>query len=1344
MDLKRNRGELHLHTEHSLDSGLKAKAVVKKAKELGFEALAITNHGNMYGIDNFMAQKGKDDTINLIPGCEIYYGKERFHMILLAKNYEGYLDICNIVTESNAPDKIVTTKAGNDYPITTEDILRKNSHGNIIATSACVGGILSGILLHDKRLEEKNKKLKISDLEELNKTSEKKSAEIKALKKEISELKKKEADNTLIEDKQAFLKISEDSYKKVQKEISIALEQEEKKKFNISQMHGEEKLYAEARAEAIRMLQIFGKNNFFIEIQNHGMEDEAYVMPILYKIACETGIPMVATNDVHVLNNNEDDFLARNVLQYNSYKISADITDEDRELYLKTNEELHSIITKILPEEAVNSAIENITYVQSQCNVIFPKGYHYPVFGVENADAELRKAAYAGVPSRYGYLSQDKLKEIYEKIDYELSVISKMGFSDYLLIESDFLNVGKKVGHMPYDKIAELTANMAKMDLVEMLAFIDANQTEPGEMIGPGRGSAAGSIVCYTTGITNIDPIKFGLIFERFLNPDRVSMPDIDSDFSLEVRDICVEYCRKKYGREAVCGINTVGTAAAKGSIRLVARAMAAREMKDIKVPDRDASFIMTKSKEENDKDAIKQSYLRLADQITKVIPNEPGITLAKVEEELNKNFSENEIAMKIINTAKLIEGSIIQTGTHAAGVIIADRPVSDYISLMYDTVNQVYKVQCNMVEAEGIHGLLKFDFLGLRTLSIITMAVRLIKENKGVIIDLDNLPEEREVIKEIYAKGNTNGVFQFESPFMKKTLKEINPETLEDLILINAVGRPGPMDDIPAIAASKKGLEVPKYVVEEMREILEPTYGYPVYQEQIMSLMQLAGMTPGEADNVRRHMSKKHVEEFMAYQPQFIDGIKKLGGKESEIIEFWDGLVKFAKYAFNKSHAAAYTVVSYQTAWLKYHYPAEFMTAAMEFNEVQNKLPGLINDAKKLGVQVLPPDINKSQASFTVVGNDILFGLCSIKSCGDALRKEIIDLRQDGASMTLADFILKKRFKIISTNSMIKSGAFDNVTDENGKRYNRASMLAACELYYAKLDEIKKFEKAISDAEKKLELFKLYPELETMENWAEIFESAGIKATTKKCPKQANIEKTIQTKKLALNECLKEFYGITIPEIQENKKERLNVEKEYLGLYISEHPLSLYEIPENITNIENLEPVFGRDNTVTSMCGIITNLKITARKSDNEKLAFFTLEDQTGDVKVNCWTKSYKEYEHLVKEGNAILLDGVVREESKTDDNEEITLSVSVNKIEALKEKTSTETDIVLYFDSTNEANCFFLNYVKLYENENGYPLILVVNGNGKENQVKALKTKVTNAIKLEYENFKKLQNIH
>lgn len=910
--------------------------------------------------------------------------------------------------------------------------------------------------------------------------------------------------------------------------------------------------FEEAKKTALHLQSIFGENNFFLELQDHGIPEQQTVNQGILRLHEETKIPMVATNDVHYIYDTDEK--AHDILL--CIQTQKKVTDENRmrydggQYYLKSPEEMLSLFPY------AKEALENTHKIAQRCNVEIEFGnYKLPVYDVPEgytAYEYLRKLCYDGLQERY----ENPGKELTERLDYELSTIKGMGFVDYFLITWDFIKYAR----------------------------------DNGIMVGPGRGSAAGSIVSYTLGITNIDPIKYNLLFERFLNPERLTMPDIDIDFCYERRQEVIDYVVRKYGKDQVVQIVTFGTMAARGVLRDVGRAM-------------DYSY----------------AYV---DMIAKMIPTELGITIDKAlkqNPELKKLYDEDEQAKNLIDMSKRLEGLPRHTSMHAAGVVISNRTVDDYVPLSKsgdDTITTQY----TMTTLEEL-GLLKMDFLGLRTLTVIQNAVRLAnaKLPKDKQIDINKIDMDDKNVYEMISSGKCEGVFQLESAGMKSFMKELKPHNIEDVIAGISLYRPGPMDFIPKYIKGKNAQDEIIYECPQLEPILSPTHGCIVYQEQVMQIVRdLAGYSYGRSDLVRRAMSKKKADVMARERQNFVYGNEEEGVKgcinngisEEVANHIFDEMTDFAKYAFNKSHAAAYAVVSYQTAYMKYYYPVEFM-AALLTSVIDNsgKVSEYIMNCRQMGIEILPPDINEGEKAFSVSGNSIRYGLSAIKGLGGSVIDSIVQEREkNGIFLSLKDFATRLSGKEVNkrtVESFIKAGAFDSMP---GTRKQKMMV------YVQVLD--------------------------------------GVAAEKKK-----NLEGQLSFFDFASEED-KEAFEVTMPDVGEyTKEDMLAFEKEVLGIYVSGHPLQEYEElwKKNIKNTtldfafdEEIDAVRVRDGEETIIGGMVTSKTIkTTRK--NSIMAFITLEDLFGTVEVIIFPRDYERNRTKIEEDNKIFVKGrIAVEEDK------------------------------------------------------------------------------------------------
>ena len=1069
---------LHIHSEYSLlDGANRIKDLPVRAKELGMDSIAITDHGVMYGVIDFY-KACKKEGVKPIIGCEVYvatrsrFDKEPgidnkyYHLILLAKNNEGYKNLSKLVSLGFVD--------GYYYkPRIDHEILEKYSEG-LVCLSACLAGEVNQALLNGN--EEK------------------------------------------------------------------------------------------AEQVAIWHKKIFGED-YYIEIQNNGIREQVLANQKLVKLARKLNIPLVATNDAHYLK--KEDAYNHEVLL--CIQTGKRMSDEDRmkfdteELYVKSPEEMSEYFS------AFPDAIENTVKIAEKCNVEFEFGNtklpNYDVSPEYPTHYDfLKELCDKGLEKRYG---KNLSEEIEQRAEYELSIIKKMGYVDYYLIVWDFINYAKTHG-IP---------------------------------VGPGRGSGAGSILAYAIEITDIDPIKYGLLFERFLNPDRISMPDFDVDFSDERRQEVIDYVAEKYGHDHVSQIITFGTMAAKMVIRDVAR-------------------------------VLDYPYAE-ADSLAKMIPNEIHITIKKALEqnkELSDRYETDEQVRKILDIAMALEGMPRQASTHACGVVITKDPVDTYVPL-YVRDGQI-NTQFIMTTLEEL-GLLKMDFLGLRNLSVIQNTIDMVKQNRGIDVEFDEDMSDPKVYK-LWQEGNSSGIFQFESQGMTNFMKELKPDCLEDLIAGVSLYRPGPMDQIPRYVKGKLNPGHNEYTHPSLEPILNVTYGCMVYQEQVMQIVRdLAGYSLGRADLVRRAMGKKKLDVMEKEREVFINGqvdedgnvivpgCVRNGIDEKSANKIFDEMAEFAKYAFNKSHAACYAVVSYRTAYLKSYYPAEFMAATLNsYLGNLDRVPQYIDECKRLGIEILKPDINKSFEKFTVENGKIRFGLGSIKNVGTVPVQNIVKERnENGEYKGFTDFcerISDTQVNKKCVESLIKAGVFEEFEQ------TRATLLASFEAIIDTIQGGKK--KAFSG---QVSMFDIGTEEEKEE-----------------------MEK--QKYKFQENDELPE-------------KELLSMEKEMLGIYISGHPLEkLKEQIMNLTNISTLDlniineqtnnlnsdvegqvvEVGGQskpkfiDGQKVKYAGIITSIKKKYTKN-NKIMAFITIEDLYGIAEVIAFENTVISAGKSLIEENIVIVDG-------------------------------------------------------------------------------------------------------
>ncbi len=901
--------------------------------------------------------------------------------------------------------------------------------------------------------------------------------------------------------------------------------------------------YYAAKAKAEYYRDLFGNDNFFIELQDHGIEEQQRIIPSLVRIADEIGVDIVATNDSHYIE--KEDSKTHNILL--CIQTNRTINDNDRmefqtnEFYLKTEEEMRELFPKY-PQ-----AIENTQKIADRCNVEFEFGVRkLPRFDVPNNEDHLeyfRRNCYKGLYKHYG---ENPDQSLIDRLEYEISTVSKMGFVDYYLIVNDFVRYAKSNG-IP---------------------------------VGPGRGSGAGSLCAYCIGITAIDPIKYNLLFERFLNPERVSMPDFDIDFCKERRGEVIDYVVRKYGEDHVAQIISFGTMAARGAIRDVGRALA--------IP------------------------YATVDVIAKLVPMELNITIEKalkISSELNKRYSEDEQTKNLLDIAMSIEGMPRHATMHAAGVVITDKPVSDYVPLSKNDDNVV--TQFTMTTLEEL-GLLKMDFLGLRNLTVIDDAEKLINHNHPEY-NPENVRENDENVFKMISKGYTEGVFQFESQGMRNVLTQLKPDSVEDLIAVLSLYRPGPMDSIPTYIDCRHNPSHIRYKHPMLKEILEVTYGCIVYQEQVMQIFRtLAGYSLGRADIVRRAMSKKKHAVMEKERNIFIhgltdengnivvDGCIRRGIDEKTANSIYDEMESFASYAFNKSHAAAYASISYKTAWLKCYYPREYMAALLSsVLDNQNKMAVYIGECQRLGIKVLPPDVNESNHGFSVIGGNIRYGLLAIKNLGRQFIDEIIAERRYKPYKSFYDFCKRlygRNMNSRAIESLIKCGAFDTLGA------NRRQLLAVSKTVLDDLD---------------------YESKRNMGGQISFFDLGGEAQKTSSEPE--------------------------IPDMDEfPKNELLHMENEIAGMYLSGHPMDDYTEFSRIIKADRTGEIISNDSGLyfdgkkVSLVCIVSKVKTQLTKN-NKMMAFVNIEDRYGSMEAVVFPNVYEKYALNLSDGNAILIRGTL-----------------------------------------------------------------------------------------------------
>lgn len=1315
-------GVEHVHSDNSVfDSSNTIFKIINFCKENNIKNITLTDHGVMTGIDDFM-YACKDADINGIPGCEMYIKNANdlkySHILVIAKNMKGYKELCLAVTESNKTIE-------NGIPVIDKKVFSSffsNNGENVIVTSACVGGIFATILNKNIEIEEKIKN--IENATKGLKTPEDKDyikicEELKQIEDSIKSLKdkktvlKKNSSKTFKKEENALKKLTGNEYdvayslltkkkedaKKdklliptIENEIN-ALTTKKTLKNNIRKDYENEINRYKTASQQIEYLkkqikkdlvyevkkeaEWYKKNfvNFYMEMQYHHIPLEKQVMPVLANIAKELNIPVIASNDVHLIT--KEDAEARDLLKYLRFnKDYSEPSIGEDELYFKNDYELASVLSEILPDDVVNEAMSNLK-ILSECKVEFTFEKHYPVFDKKkDSNKLLREFCYKNIEWRYPDRNDfDKTRQ--ERLEYELGVITKMGYSDYFLIVQDFLDYGRQLGFVSDNKI-----NESPLDLDELKKWVKDNNWNVGVGIGPGRGSAVGSIVSYLLGITDIDPITYDLLFERFLNTERVSMPDIDSDFKTNIRDRVIEYVKAKYGYEAVCCIITKGTQAVKGSIRNAARFLGAKKYGN------------------------KDELLSIGDKIAKAVPNTPGIKFK--DEDCKKSLEPfiDEDEKDIIRLAKLVEGTITSYGMHAAGVIISDNnDVKQYTPLRWNNKKKRWTTQCDKEQAE-MRGLLKMDFLGLKNLNIITDTFKYIYQRHNKVIDVKDIKFEKEVFKDIFSTGLTTSVFQVESAGMKDMLKKFKPTTIEDLILLIAVYRPGPMKFLNSIIEVKNGTRIPEYILPELEEILGKTYGYPVYQEQIMQIFnKVAGFSLSESDIVRRLMSKKKTEKFIKYKDRFIEGLLKKGADKEKSLKFWDDLVDFSKYAFNKSHACAYAHICYYTAWLKKYYTIEYMTAMLNHTE-QKKLIGIINDAKTFKINVKNPNVNISVDEFSIYKNDIIFGLSGIKNVGNAA-KIIYEEKKKALFTSFKDFVLRCAVDKQVIESLVYAGALDDLLP------SRLTGIAVIENLMKERSVIQKKKNFIIQANNTIDILKNYDVL-SVEDLKEISKKENISiipaSDLKKMPTTESLKKRITNAEKAICTATENFNNIPIIKVNEKEADKLKKEKEYTGSYISAHPLDEYVKPDKCENIEDLDR-----NKEASIYGIISDYNLLHRKSDGKDMCSFKIEDKTSSIDAIVFTNGFASFGSQLKEDEIYIFNGKVEiEEFKNvddedDENGEINIkrTFQVSSIETLSpNKTPLILDDVDIFDIESSE---FSKKISKYLSNNGRKLMYI-----------------------------------
>lgn len=1113
---------LHVHTEYSLLDGFsRINQLLDRCQELNMDSIAITDHGQMYGVIEFY-KAAKDRNIKPIIGCEVYISEDDhlkkdpsnrryYHLILLAKNKEGYRNLLKIVSEAYVNGFYYKPRIDFDFI--------KDHKDGLIALSACLNG-------------EVNQRILENDIKKAYETAQK--------------------------------------YK-----------------------------------------DLFGKDNYYLELQNHGLREQRQVNEVLNKIHKDLDIELVATNDVHYIN--KEDAYYQDVLL--CVQTGSLIKDEDRmkmpadEFYLKSYDQMQAIF------KDYDRAISNTQKIADMCNLeIEFHNPHLPYFSKlpENTTnlEYLTDLVDQGLAKKY----ENVTEEIRLRAQKEITVINNMGYIDYFLIVWDFVKYAKD------------------HDIA----------------VGPGRGSAAGSIVSYALDITQIDPIKYHLIFERFLNPERVSMPDIDIDFDYVRRDEVVEYVNELYGRDHVSQIVTFGRMQARNAIRDVGRVL------DI-------------------------SYGKV-DKIAKLVPQVINMTLDRALEESDKfreAYQNDAESKRLIDTARKLEALPRHTSIHAAGVVMSKEILTDIVPLALS--NDLVVTQYNMTEIEEL-GLLKMDFLGLRNLTVIKDTIKDVKKNRGIEIDIEKIDENDPNVIKQFNKAKTIGLFQFESAGMRNFLKNLKPTVFDDLIAANSLFRPGPMDEIPTYIHNKNNPEDITYIDEKLKPILGVTYGIIVYQEQVMQIVQqLGGFSLGEADNLRRAMSKKKMDVMEANREVFVHGkvdedgnvlvpgCVRNGVSEKNANIIYDEMISFAKYAFNKSHSAAYSLVAIQTAYLKHYFPEEYMANLISsVMDNTSKLYTYISETKSMGIELIAPDVNISYENFHAKDGKIIFGLSAIKNLGINFINAIVASRNGGGKfLNFKDFLERveaydsRALNKKGLESLIKAGAFDSMG------YMRSRLMAVYESAMTNVHEGQKI----------------------------------------------NVKGQMNLLDFADDSATKSTDDINMPEINEYpKKVKLSLEKDVLGFYISDHPLS--DASDRLSELVNFKTSFKEeltdleiqrlDNKYVTMAGIITGKSEIMTKS-RTLMSFASLEDMYGTIEMVIFPETYREYRNLIEEDNVVLVKGKLQVDendvklltSEFIDIESLNLKVlylkteynRYNNLKSILQEAPGDTPVVIYFADKNKS---------------------------------------------------------
>jgi DNA polymerase III subunit alpha len=1161
-----NFSHLHVHTQFSLlDGAADIKSLYKKAMASNQPALAITDHGNMFGAFQFVAEaynnklnpgdpKDKRLKVKPIVGCEFYVVENRhkraftreekdvrYHQVLLAKDDEGYrnlIKLCSLGYMEGLYGK---------YPRIDKELVLQY-HKGLIATTCCLGASVPRIILRK----------------------------------------------------------------------------------------GEE----EGEKEFRWWLDIFGED-FYVELQRHGIPEQEQVNVVLLRFAEKYNVKVIASNDSHYVDqadaNAHDILLCINTGEKKSTPTNKDFSDDDSagpknrrfafyndQFYFKTTEEMSKLFHD-LPQaiDNTNEIVDKVQLLDLKRDILLP---NFPIpKEFITQDQYLRHITYEGARNRYMEMTAD----IEERINFELQVIENMGFAGYFLIVADFIKAGRELG----------------------------------VFIGPGRGSAAGSAVAYCIGITNIDPIKYNLLFERFLNPERKSMPDIDTDFDDEGRQKVIDYVVQKYGRNQVAQIITYGTMAAKMSIKDVARVM------DLPLVESNMLAKLVPDKPGIQLDRIFNAAL----EGEKSLADKEGLAGEDIEnvKKLRELIKGEDLQGEVLREACVLEGSVRNTGIHAAGIIIAPQDLYDLIpvSTAKDSDLLVTQFEGSIIESAGV---IKMDFLGLKTLTIIKGALELIRQNHGITIEIDNIPLDDAKTYDLYQKGETNATFQFESPGMQKYLRELKPDRFDDLIAMNALYRPGPLEYIPSFIRRKHGLEPVQYDIAEMEEYLNDTYGITVYQEQVMLLSQkLAGFSKGDADVLRKAMGKKQIAVLNKMKAQFMEGCAKNGHDPKVCEKVWTDWEAFASYAFNKSHSTCYAFVAYQTAYLKAHYPSEYMAAVLNCASNIEKITFFMEESKRMGIDVLPPDVNESFKGFAVnKQGQVRFGLGGLKGVGEAAIENLLEERKkDGPFKNIFDFIKRVNQRAVNKKSleaMVMSGAFDSFPELHRAQYFHKPDGEAL----TGLDKIVKFGQQVTAGSS---------------NMGSLF--------------GADDMPDVEPPKIAT--C--DMWPLIM---------KLNNEKDITGIYISGHPLddyrfemkhyhmnSVQELVEYQTEIAQPGGSGGRSRERNFRLAVyITNAQERISRN-NRQFGVMTIEDYTGKFEFALWSEDFIRFAPYLKPGLCLFINGGFKSKRFNDNEYEF----KVNGIQLLQEVKKTHTKQVYLNTMPKYINKQTVDF--LVDNVNRFP---------------------------------------